>query len=62
MGGPVAIDKMEEVKLRNKVGQIRTTRPMEVSESRRPMVGLPEPTWRRPDIGTLTYVAMYRRC
>ena len=32
MGGPVAIDKMEKVQLRNKAGRIHTFRPMEVPE------------------------------
>ena len=36
LGGPVAVDKMEEVQLRNKAGRIQTFRPMEVAESRRP--------------------------
>ena len=58
LGGPVAVDKMEEVQLRNKAGRIEASKPMEVSESRRPMMGLPEPTWKGPDIGTLTYTAM----
>ena len=31
-GGPVAVDKMEEVQLRNKAGRIQTFRSMEVSE------------------------------
>ena len=43
MGGPVAIDKMEEVQLRNKAGQIRKTRPRWYRNHHGPG-GLPEPT------------------
>ena len=39
LGGPVAVDKMEEVQLRNKAGRIQTFRPMAVPESRRPRWG-----------------------
>ena len=44
MGGPVAVDKMEEVQLRNKPGRIQAPRPMEVPESRRPIEVISEPT------------------
>ena len=39
LGDPVAVDKMEEVQLRNKAGRIRTFGPMEVAEPRWPMWG-----------------------
>ena len=39
LGGPVAVDKMEEVQLRNKAGRIRTFRPIEVAKPRWPRWG-----------------------
>ena len=39
LGGPVAVDKMEEVQLRNKAGRIQKSKPMAVPESRRPRWG-----------------------
>ena len=38
-GGPVAVDLMEEVQLRNKAGQIQKSKPMAVPESRWPRWG-----------------------
>ena len=43
LGGPVAVDKMEAVQLRNKAGRIRKTRPRGTG-IKIAQVGLPEPT------------------
>ena len=39
LGGPVAVDKMEEVQLRNKAGRIQASKPMAVPESEGPRRG-----------------------
>ena len=39
MGGPVVVDKMEKIQLRNKAGRIQTFRPMEVPEPEGPRWG-----------------------
>ena len=39
MGVPVAVDKMEEVQLRNKASRIQKLRPMEVPEPEGPRWG-----------------------
>ena len=44
LGGPVAVDKMEEVQLRNKAGRIQKSKLMAVPKSRWPVTSLPEPT------------------
>lgn len=36
MGGPVAVDLMEEVQLRNKAGRIQKSKPMEVPDPEGP--------------------------
>ena len=61
LGGPVAVDKMEEVQLRNKAGWIRTFRPRRYRNLDGPG-GATGTDMEDPDIGTLTYTAMYRRC
>ena len=61
MGGPVAVDKMEEVQLRNKAGRIRKTRPRKYRNEDGPG-GATGTNKEGLDIGTLTYTAMYRRC
>ena len=46
LGGPVAVDKMEEVQLRNKAGRIQKVQAQVIPESSQPRWGLPESTWK----------------
>ena len=57
VGGPAAIDKMEEVQLRNKAGRIHMTRPKRYRNQNGPG-GATGTNKESLDIGILTYTAM----
>ena len=57
LGGPVAVDKMEEVQLRNKAGRIQKFRPWRYRNPDGPG-GATGTDIDVPDIGSLTYTAM----